>query len=190
MHTCICLCIHSKRVFDHLLLLLFSCWVVSDSLRPHGLPHARLPCPSPSPRACPHSCPLSWWCLPTVLSSLLPFSSCPQSFLASRSFPLSWLFASGGQSIGASCSLSISPSSEYSGLISFRIDWFGLLAVQGSLKSILRHQFESISSLALSLFYCPALTSVQDYWKNHSFDYMDFWRQSNVCFLIYYLGLS
>ena len=109
MHTCICLCIHSKRVFDHLLLLLFSCWVVSDSLRPHGLPHARLPCPSPSPGACSNSCPLSWWCYPTISSSVTHFS-CPQSFPASGFFfPMSQLFASGGQSIGTSASASVLP---------------------------------------------------------------------------------
>ena len=75
-------------------------------------------------------------------------------------------------------SYSISPSSEYSGLISFRIDWFDLLAVQGTLKSLLQHQ--SINFLVLSLLYAPALTSVYDYWKNHSFDYMDLYQQSDV----------
>ena len=83
-------------------LLLFSCSVMSNSLRPHGLKHIRLPCPSPSPGACSKSCPLSWWCYPTISSSMGPFSSCLQSFPASGSFPRSWLFASGGQRIGAS----------------------------------------------------------------------------------------
>ena len=86
-------------------LLLFSRSVVSDSLRPHGLQHARLPCPSPSPRACSSSCPLSQWCHPTISSSVIPFSSCLQSFPESRSFPVSQLFASGGQSFGASASV-------------------------------------------------------------------------------------
>ena len=78
--------------------LLFSYSVVSDSLRPHGLQHTRLPCPSPSPGACSNPCPLSRWCHPTISSSIVPFSSCPQSFPASGSFLMSWLFASGGHS--------------------------------------------------------------------------------------------
>ena len=96
----------------------FSCSVVSDSLQPHGLQHARLPRPSPTPRACSNSCPSSQWCHPTFSSSGIPLSSCLQSFPASRSFPMSQLFGSGGQSIGAS-----NTSNEYSGLISFRIDF-------------------------------------------------------------------
>ena len=77
-----------------ILLLLFSHSIVSDSLWPHRLQHTRLPCPSPSPRVCSNSCPLSWWSYPTVSSSVGPFSSCSQSFPASRSFPMSQLFAS------------------------------------------------------------------------------------------------
>ena len=79
----------------------FSRSVMSDSLWPHGLQHARLPCLSPTPGACSNSCPLSWSCHPTILSSVIPFSSCLQSFPASESFPMSQFFASGGQSIGA-----------------------------------------------------------------------------------------
>ena len=108
----------------------------SVSLWPHGLQHTRLPCPSISPRVCLNSCPLSQWCHPTISSSVAPFSSCLQSFPASGSFPISQLLPSGGQSIGASA-LSINPSNEYSGLISFSIDWFDLLVVQGTLKSLL-----------------------------------------------------
>ena len=92
-----------------LILLLFSLSVVSDSLWPHGLQHARLPCPSPSPGACSNSCPSNQWCYPTILSSVVPFSSCLQSFPASGSFPMSWLFTSRGQSIGASASASVLP---------------------------------------------------------------------------------
>ena len=77
----------------------FSCSVMSNFLWPHGLQHTRLPCPSPAPRACSNSCQLSRWCHPTILSSVVAFSSCPQSFLASKSFPMSWLFISGGQNI-------------------------------------------------------------------------------------------
>ena len=88
-------------------ILLFSHSVVSDSLQPCRLQHARLPCPSPSPRVCPNSCPLNWWCHPTISSSVAPFSSCPQSFPASGSFSVSRLVTSGGQSIGASVSASV-----------------------------------------------------------------------------------
>ena len=83
--------------------------VSSGSLQPHGLQHARLPCPSPTPGVCSNSCPLSRWCHPTVSSSVIAFSSCPQSFPASGSFPMSWPFASGGQSTGVSASASVFP---------------------------------------------------------------------------------
>ena len=126
------------------------CSVVSDSLQPHGLQHARLPCPSPSPGACASSCPSSWWCHPTSSSSVVPFSSCLQSFPASGSFQMSQFFASGGQSIGFS--FNISPYNEYSGLISFRMDWLDLLAVQGTRKSLLQHHSSKASILWLSAF--------------------------------------
>ena len=96
------------------------------SLRSHRLQHAWPPCPSLSPRVCSNSCPLNQWCHPTILSSVKPFSSCPQSFPASGSFPMNWLLPSGSQSIRASASASVLLSNEYSGLISFRIDWFDL----------------------------------------------------------------
>ena len=89
--------------------LLFSRSVISDTLQPHGLQHTRLPGPSLSPRVYSNSCPRSWWCHLTVSSSVAPFSSCPQSFPASVSFPMSQLSASGGQSIGASASSSVLP---------------------------------------------------------------------------------
>ena len=88
--------------------LLFSCSVVSSPLQPHGLQHIRLPCPSLSPGVCSNSCPLSWWCRPTISSSVVPFS-CLQSFSASGSFLINWLFASGGQSFGALVSSSVLP---------------------------------------------------------------------------------
>ena len=98
---------------------------VSNCLWPHGLQHTRLPCPLLSPGVCSNSCPLSQWCHPTISSSVTPFSSCPQSFPASESFPISWLFASGSQSIGASASTSVLPMNiqgwfplELTGLIS------------------------------------------------------------------------
>ena len=85
------------------------CSVMSDVLQPLGLQHARLPCPSPCPRACSNSCTLYQWCHPTISSSIIPFSSCLQSLPASGPFLVSWLFASGGQSIGASASASVLP---------------------------------------------------------------------------------
>ena len=129
----------------------FSCSVVSDSLQPHGLQHTRLACPSPTPRVYSNSRLLSQWCHPTISSSIFPFSFCLQSFSASESFPMSQFFASGGQCIG-SFSFIVSPSSEYSGLISFRIDWFDLLAVQGTLKSLLQHHSSKASILRCSVF--------------------------------------
>ena len=85
----------------------FSCSVMSDSLRPHRLQHTRLPCPSPTPRDCLNSHPSSQWCHPSISSSVIPFSSCLQSFPASRSFPMGQFFTSGGQSIGGSTSASV-----------------------------------------------------------------------------------
>ena len=195
---------------------------MSDSLRSHRLQHTRLPCPSPSPRARSNSCSLSWWCHPTISFSVIPFSSCLQSFPASGSFLMNQFFSSiqfsssvvpdslwphGLQhtrlpcpslsprvcplksvmpsnhlifchpllllpsifpSIGVfskelalcirwpkywSFSFSISPSSEYSGLISFRIDWFDLLALQGTLKSLLQHHSSKASILWHSAFF-------------------------------------
>ena len=87
----------------------FSCSVMSDSLQPHGMQHDRPPCPSSTPRVYPNSCPLSQWCHPTISSSVVSFSSCPQSLPASGSFLMSQLFASGGQSIGVSASTSVLP---------------------------------------------------------------------------------
>ena len=89
--------------------LQFSHSVMSDSLQPHGLQHARLPCPSPTPRACSNSCPSRRWCHPTISYSVVPFSPCLQSFPASGSFPISQLFTSGGQSIGVSASIPVLP---------------------------------------------------------------------------------
>ena len=141
-------------------LLLFSHSVMSNFLQPHGLQQARPPCPSPSPRACANSCPLSRLCHQTISSFIIPFSSHLQSFLASGSFPMSQFFVSGGQS----WSFSISPYNEHSGLISFRIDWFDLLAVQGTLKSLLQHHSSKASILwhpdfFIVQFSCPYMTT-------------------------------
>ena len=128
----------------------FSHPVMSDSLWPHGLQHARLPCPSPTPGACSNSCPLSRWCHPTISSSVVPFSSCPQSFPAWGSFPMRQFLASGGQSIGVSASASILPMSIQ--------DWFPLgltclisLQSKGLSVSSLTPQFRSINSFGYFL---------------------------------------
>ena len=126
------------------------------TLRPHRLQHIRFLCPSPTPGACSNSCPSSQSCHPIISSSVFPFSSCLQSFPASGSLPRSQFFASGGQS--KSFSFSISPSNEYSGLISFRIDWFDLLAVQGTLKSLLQHHCSKASILQCSAFFIVQLS--------------------------------
>ena len=136
--------------FYLLLLFLLSHSVMSDSLQPNGLKHSRLPCPSLSPRV--GSNLNQWWCHPTIWSSVIPFFSCPQCFPASGSFPMSWLFPSGGKSIGASASASVLPM-NYSGLISFRINWFYLLAVQGTLKHLFQHHSSKASILQCSAFF-------------------------------------
>ena len=115
------------------------------TLWPHGLQHTRLPCPSLTPGVYSNSCPSSQWCHPTISSSVVPFSSCLQSFPASGSFPMSQFFTSRGPKYW-SFSFSISPSSEHSGLISFRMDWLDLLAVQGTLKSLLQHHSSEAST--------------------------------------------
>ena len=113
--------------------------VMSHSLRPHGLQHARLPCPSLYPGAYSNSCPSSRWCHPTISSSVTPFSSCPQSFPASESFPISWLFTSDHQSIGVSASASILPLNIQ--------DWFplGLTGLISLLFKGLSRAFSSIT---------------------------------------------
>ena len=107
--------------------LQFSCSVLSNSLRPRGLQHARLPCPSPTPTVYSNSCPLSPWCHPTILSSVIPFSFCLQSFPASGSFPMSQFFTSGGQSIGASASASVLPMNIQDW---FLLGWTGCISLQ------------------------------------------------------------
>ena len=135
----------------------FSCSVVPDSLWPHEPQHTRPPCPSPTHRVYPNSCPLSLWCHLSISSSVNPFSfsSCLQSFPTSGSFQKSRLFTSGSQNIGVSASTSVNP-----GLISFRMDWLDLLAVQGTLKSS-----KASNSSVLSFHYSPTLISIHDYWK-------------------------
>ena len=134
----------------------FSRSVMSDPLRPHGLQHTRPPYPSPTPEIYSNSCPLSRWCHPAISSSVVPFS-CLQSFPASGSFPMSQFFASGWPKYW-SFSFSISPSNEHPGLISFRMDWLDLLAVQGTLKSLLQHHSSKASILWHSAFFTVQLS--------------------------------
>ena len=162
---------------------------MSDSLWPNRVQCVRLPCPSLSPRVCSNACPLSRWCHPIISSSVVPSSFCLQSFPASGSFPVSQFFASGGQIIGVSAPASVLPVNIQ--------DWFslgltGLVSLLSKgVKSSAALQFESITSSMLSLLCGPTLTSLCDYWENHSFDYMDLLQQyrPDVCFLICCLGL-
>ena len=134
----------------------FSHSVMSDSLRPHELQHARPPCPSPTPRVYSNPCPLSWWCHPTISSSVVPFSSCPQSLPASGFSPMSQPFTRWPKYW--SLSFSISPTNEHPGLISFRMDWLDLLAVQGTLKSLLQHHSSKASIFRRSAFFTVQLS--------------------------------
>ena len=155
----------------HVSSVQFSRSVVSDSLRPHEPQHAKPPCPSPTPRVHLNPCPLSQWCHPTISSSVVPLLLPPSIFPSIRVFsnesvlrikwPKYWSF-----------SFSISPSNEYSGLISFRMNCLNLLpcSPRGSQESSPTPQFKSINSSVLSFLYSPTLTSIHDYWKNHSFD--------------------
>ena len=132
----------------------FSHSVVSDSLWPHGLQHARLPCPSPTSGAYSDSCPLSWGCHPTISSPTVPFSSCLQSCTASESFPMSQLFASGGPSIGVSASASVLPVNIQDW---FPLGWSGWISLQskGLSRVFSNTTVQSINSLVLSFLYSP-----------------------------------
>ena len=162
-------CLSFPFISSHIGLVQFSCSVVSNSLWPHELQHARPPCPSPTPGVHPNPCPLSWWCHPTISSSVVPFSSCPQSFPASESFQMSQLFASDGQSIGVSASASVLPmnTQDWSPL-----GWTGLISLKSkglsrvfSNATVQKHQF-----FGAQLSFGPTLTSTHDHWKNHSLD--------------------
>ena len=145
----------------------FSHSVTSDSLQRHEPQHSRPPYPSPTPGVYSNSCPSSWWCHPAITSSVVPFSSCPQSLLASGSFQMSQLFISGGQSIGVSALASVLPmnTQDWSplGWISFRTPCSPRDSRESSTP-----QFKSINSSALGLLHRPTLTSIHDHWKNYS----------------------
>ena len=147
----------------------FSHSVMSDSLRPHESQQAKPPCPSPTPGVHPNPCPLSQWCHPTISTSVIPLSSCPQSFPASGSLQMNQFFASGGQSIGVSASTSVPPINiqDWS-----RLGWTGWISLQSrnSQESSPTPQFKSINSSVLSILYSPTLSPIHDHWKNHSLD--------------------
>ena len=155
---------------------------MSDSLLSHRLQHVLPPCPSLFPKVRPSWCPLNRWCHPAISSSIALFL-CLQSFPASGSFPMSWLFASSGQSMGAWAwaSASVLPMSIQSWFF-LESDWliWSPCCPRDSQESSPAPQFESINSLTFSLLYGPTLTSVHDYWKERSFDYMDFCQQSDI----------
>ena len=145
---------------------MFSCSVMSDSLWPQGLQNARLPCISPTPGA--YSCPLSQWCHENISSAVVPFSSCFQSFPASGSYPMKQFFTSSDQSTGASASTSVLPVKIQDW---FLLEWTGWISLQskGLFKSLLQHHRTKASILLGSAFF-PTLTSIHNYWKNHSLD--------------------
>ena len=142
----------------------FSHSVESNSLRPHESQHARPPCPSPTPGVYSDSCPSSRWCHPAISSSVVLFSSCPQSLPALGSFPMSQLFSWGGQSTGVSASASVLPVNTRTNLL--WMDWLDLLAVQGTLRSLLQHHSSKASIFsALSFLHSPTLTSIHDHFS-------------------------
>ena len=160
----------------------FSRSAVSDFLWPHGLQHTRLPCPSPAPRACSNSCPSSWWCHPTISSSVIPFFSCLPSFPASGYFPMNQFFASGGQSIGASASASVLPMNIQDW---FPLGWTGLISLQskGLSRVFSNTTVQKHHSSVLSFLYSPTLTSIHDYWKNQFWLNRSLLAKWCLCFL-------
>ena len=161
---------------------------MSDYLRPHEPQHARPSCPSPIRGVYWNSCPLSRRCHLTISSSVVPFSSCLQSFPASGSFQISQHFTSGGQNIGVSASASVLP-----GLISFRMDWLDLFAVQETLKSLLQHHSLKASILWYSDFFIVHLSHLTwplEKWFFHLALTKCTFVGKGLCFLIYSLGWS
>ena len=159
-----------QRIRRQFSSLQFSRSVMSDSLRPHESQHARPPCPSPTPGVYSNSRPSSWWCHPAISSSVIPFSSCPQSLPASGSFPVSQLFAWRSQSIGVSALASVLSMNTQGWS---PLEWTGWISLQSkglSRVSSPAPQFKSINSSVLSFLHSPTLTSIHDHWKNHSLD--------------------
>ena len=144
------------------------------TLRPHELQHARLLCPSPTPRTCSNSCSSSWWCHPTISSSVIPFSSRLQSFPASGSFQMNQFFASGGQSIGALASASVLPM-NIQDCAPLGLTALICLLSKGFSRVFSFITVQNINSSVLSFLDGPTLTSIHNCWKNHSFDYVNLW---------------
>ena len=147
----------------------FSHSFVSDSLWPHEPQHTRPPCPSPTPGVHPNPCPLSQWCHPTISSSVIPFSSCPQYFPASGYFQMSQLFASGGQSTGVSASTSVIPMNNQDWSPLGLTGWISLQS-KGLSRFFANTTVQKHHSSVLRFLYSPTLTSTHDHWKNHSLD--------------------
>ena len=162
--------------FESRIPIQYSSVAQSNSLWPHGLQHTRLPCPSPTPRTCSDSCPSNGWCHPTISSSVIPFSSCLQSFPISGSFPMSHFFTSHGQTIGVSASASVLPRILRTDLLWDWLVW-SPCSPRDSQESSPTPQFKSINSSVLSLLYGPTLTSTHE---KPCFDYTDLCQQSNV----------
>ena len=168
----------------------FSHSVMSNSLRPHESQHARPPYPSPSPGVHSDSCPSSQRCHPAISSWVVPFSSCPQSLPASESFPMSQLFRMRWPKYW-SFSFTIIPSKEHPGLILFIMDWLGLLAVQGTLKSLLQHHSSKASILHCSPFITVQLSHpYMTTGKTISLTRWTFVAKVCLCFSICYRGWS
>ena len=142
----------------HVSSVQFSYSVLSNSLWPHGLQHARPPCPSPTPRVYSNSCPLTWWWYPTISSSVVPFTSCLQSFPASGSFQMSHFFAWGHQSIGDSASTSVLPVNIQDWSPLGWTGWISLQSVKGTLKSLFQHHSSKASILWHSAFFIVQLS--------------------------------
>ena len=157
--VCFILCVFSVH---------FSYSVMSNSLQPHGLQHARLPCLSPTPGACSNSCPVSRWCHPTISSSVVPFSSCLQSFPVSGSFPMSQFL----QQVAKVLEFQLQHQSfQWIFRTDFLQDWlvWSPCIPSDSQEFSPTPQFKSINFSVLSFLYNSTLTSIHDYWKNHSF---------------------
>ena len=177
-----------REMFTFQFIPFCCCHPVAQSyptLRPHGLQHARLPCPSLSPRVCSNSCPLSWWCHPTISSSVSPLSSCTQSFPASGSFPVSQYFTSGSQSIGASASVLPMNIQGW-----FPLGLTGLRAIQRVLKSLLQHHNSKASVFRCSAFFMVQLSYLcMTTGKLIALTIWTFSEKWFFCFLMHCLGL-
>ena len=160
----------SLQKFRHTFISVeFSRSVMSSSFWPHELQHPRPPCPSLTPRVHSNSCPLSRWCHPAISSSVVPFSSCPQSLPESEYFPMSQLFTWGGQSTGVSALASFFPKNTHDWS---SLEWTGCISLKskGLSRVFPNTRVQNINFSVLSFLYSPTLTSIHDYWKNHSFD--------------------